>query len=160
MTDNPRRDAIRRMGMGLLGGGMALGGVGRNQWPPSGGSAPEPGDSYHPSTPRRDPLHDARERATRPLHDRINELDGNGDNSTLSAWTRMNHPAQHWDVCACKSTSGWFKQCVMRDREKARRRAVATLYEEINKMMHDPLESLDRAAKESIDALLAEVLRG
>ncbi len=164
-----RREVLRRMGMGLIGGGVALSGAGRGDGvmlrsvahptnPPELFPYPE-GKSEYPT--KMSPMDMARMKASQPLRDRISELEGYGDSQgqSVGMWMNRHSRTMHYDVYACKSTSAWFKDVVISDRGKAKQRTVSALYAEVQRLMSDPLESLDRAAREGIETLLAEVLK-
>lgn len=163
---NARREAIRRMGMGLLGGGVALGSMRH----PTGevlrvGSAAADANAYpsevpYPVPSEPSPLQRARRDAAAPLRARISDIEGHGVGAPLSLWQRNNGTREYHDVWACKSTSMWFKQCTLMDRQKAEQRTLRGLYGEVQRLMRDPLDQLDRAAREGIEALLAEIVRG
>lgn len=156
-----RREGMGKMFAGLVGGSAALagarGGGNASQTMPSDFAKYAAPSNAYPRPIELDPMEKARYKAVEPLRRKIEDIEGYGANPPLSSYFRSHTSAHHFDIFACKSTSAWFKQHVVHEREKSKLKAIDSLRQEMNKLMTSPLDGLESTAREAILGFLAEI---
>lgn len=164
--DEIRRGAMTKMGRYAVGAVGLAGTLGRGNVATAGqkgvfdsSNSPVVGDylakaKYAEAPTPPSPLEMARYRAVEPLREKIGELEG-WNNFRTSQY--MGQEQQSTYLTALRSTAPHWRASVLMDKRKQQQSAIATLQEQINKMLRSPLDALEETAREAIQGFLAEM---